>query len=329
MNSENLTHAALGAGHGAANGHHGEILQGIFHCTFRNDRCPALVTLPVANAQARANFIADDGAGVRVCPQNKRKAKRAAELVLRWCADHGIPHPPGGLLMCSSNIPDGLGMGSSTADVVATIRAVTNSCGLTWGPAAICSIAVRAEQASDPLVFEHETVLFGHRHGHVLRRWPVPLPPLVMVGCRTNHTPVDTLAHTASCPVYSETAVIEYARLAELFSGAMEKGDAQLVGRVATRSALLNQARLPHTPLDSLLEICHATGGVGVQVAHSGCVASVLYDGRLPTAELRSRTADCRSALRSLGLKATLSTRVGKHLSSRSTKSRSGRGHRS
>ena len=204
-------------------------------------------------------------------------------------------------------------MGSSTADVIATIRAVADSCGLVWGPEIISSLAVRAEGASDPLAFTRETVLFGHRDGSILKRWPVPLPALVMVGCRTRSDPVDTLAHTARCPDHPDRVLVQYARLADVFGIAMRTRDADLVAHVATRSAVLNQARLPHDALESLLEVCRAVGGAGVQVAHSGSVASVLFNGSLPVQQLRPRVTDCRAALRSLGLEVTLTARTGRH----------------
>ena len=63
-----------------------------------------------------------------------------------------------------SEIEEGLGFGSSTADVTASIRAVAASYGTTVSDAVVGRLAVRAERASDAVMFDR-CVLFAHRRG--------------------------------------------------------------------------------------------------------------------------------------------------------------------
>ena len=72
-------------------------------------------------------------------------------------------------------------MGSSTADVVATIRAVCDCCGLPLDDLHVSAIAVQAETASDPLAFDTTPVLFAQRHAEVLRTAFTSLGP--WAGC--------------------------------------------------------------------------------------------------------------------------------------------------
>ena len=55
-----------------------------------------------------------------------------------------------------------------------------------------------------------------------------------------------------------------------------------LLGRVATASSRINQRYLPKPVLDELLALCRRLGGHGVQVAHSGTVAGLIFDARMP-----------------------------------------------
>lgn len=192
-------------------------------------------------------------------------------------------------------------MGSSTADVVATIRSVCDCCGLPLDDLHISAIAVQAETASDPLAFDTVPVLFAQRHGEVLRRWNRPLPPVRLVGCRLPGQAVDTLG--VSPPAYTSDEHAEFAHLTNALETAVRTGNARTLGRVATGSALINQRYLPKPDLPRVLEICERTGGVGVQVAHSGTVCSIMYD---PTdAAVDQRTVRARRALDAAGFSST------------------------
>ena len=61
---------------------------------------------------------------------------------------------------------------------------------------------------------------------------------------------------------------------------ALATEDVRLVGRVATASARINERFLPKPNLEILLAECLRNGGCGIQVAHSGTVAGMIFDAR-------------------------------------------------
>jgi uncharacterized protein involved in propanediol utilization len=54
--------------------------------------------------------------------------------------------------------------------------------------------------------------------------------------------------------------------------------DPVLVGRIATASSRINQRFLPKPQFEQLQSIAECRGALGVQVAHSGTVAGLLFD---------------------------------------------------
>ena len=291
--------AVVRAGLGRCIGHHGELVQGSFACG--SGSVPALVTVPLPQLQSRVEFVPSARPGVRA-GHGLEKARRAAQLTLRLCRERDVPRPPGGQLRIQTTIPSGCGMGSSTADVVATIRAVGHCCSLRLTRGEVSELARRAETASDPLAFGREPVLFAQRHARVLRHWPRAFPPVHLVGCRLPGGPVETLGLDARD--YTPHEQRECLRILHLLERSVGDGDARALGEAASRSALLNQSRLPKPALPALLAVSRETGGVGVQIAHSGTVCAVLLDARAPDAARRARAA--RTALDSLGLEPTV-----------------------
>src|ERR1700756_4060937 len=119
-------HGADAVGIGYACPHHGELLQGVFEDNGHWRR--ALVTLPLPDWGSRAVFIPGHHDEVAGLP-GLAKGRRAAMLPLRGFGRHPSP-APGGRLEITSNVPHRVGMGSSTSDVTATIRAVADHHGL-------------------------------------------------------------------------------------------------------------------------------------------------------------------------------------------------------
>ncbi|NXY97103.1 GHMP kinase [Streptomyces sp. BR123] len=297
--------AGTGFGTGCAPCHHGEILQGVF-LDHDGRRCAGLVTLPMAGPGTRAEFTRRPGTPpgtVTVVPADRTKAARAAALAIAACAERtGLP-PCGGELRLSGDIPVGLGMGSSTSDVIAAVRAVADAYRLRMAPGTVARLAVRAERASDPLMLDDgRPVLFAQREGRVLEVLGPVLPPLVVVGCALGGgAPVDTL----SLPVSEagEDDVRAYERLRTRLRRAVATGDATLLGAVATASARRGQRVLGHPEFDALTAVARRTGAAGVQIAHSGTVAGVLFDPAAPG--VRYRVRSCLHALDEHGIPTT------------------------
>ena len=259
---------------GRAGRHHGEILQGLWWrpCEERAKPVPCLVTLPVSGAGAEAHFTLTPGRRIDVHPASKVKAARAARLAL----DALDATATGGLLRLHSPIPIGLGMGSSTSDVLATLRAVCAACGAAANADMFARLAVSAEVASDPLMFDG-AVLFAQREGRVLEHWGHWMPQFLLLSIDTE--PRSGGHDTVSLPIPQGSALRgEYTALLQQARAAFQSRDAVAVAAAATRSAELNQQTLPLRGFKVLRALAAASGALGLQISHSGSVAGLLFD---------------------------------------------------
>ena len=282
-------------GYGTSISHHGEILQGVFEGGTGEVR-PALVTLPRFDVRSEVTFTLREGAELTVQPAWKVKAKRAAELTLAVLGREGA----GGSLRVSDAIPVGHGFGSSSSDVVATIRATAASVGVVLPADVVARLAVRAEAASDSVMLEGRTVLFAQREGTVVEDLGPSLPALEVVGFSTDEGRGPVLTLDLPVPAYASYEL----KLFRLLRGALRRAvadqSAELLGRVATASARINQRYLPVPRFDLLESLVARCGAVGLQVAHSGTVAGLLFDRGAPG--VAERVAVARRALDELGL---------------------------
>lgn len=282
-------------GYGNANAHHGEILQGVY--VDKDERVHrGLISLICDMMGSQASFSPSPTDTLYVNPAWKIKARRAAELTL----EHLNVTRKGGQLTVRSNIPLGWGLGSSTSDVTATIRAVANAFGRVLPSISIAELAVRAEVASDPLMFDERAILFAHREGHVIEDFGGYLPNLEVLGFNTdpNGGGIDTMAYKPAH--YNWWDIEAFRAIIGLMRKAVQTQDGKLVGRVATASARINQQYLPKPYFDKLERLAEDVGAVGIQVAHSGTVAGFLFDPR--DADIGQRMECSKVMLSELGL---------------------------
>lgn len=287
---------------GSAPAHHGEILQGAFrdgHGRLRR----ALVTLPYPGRGSRVTFYPEAARTEILCPAGMTKTQRAAVISMEEFASTCSP-TVGGRIEVDSTVPWGIGMGSSTADVTAAIRAIAAYHGVTPSPAVVGRIAVQAECASDPIMIDDGVALFAQREGVVLETLGRRLPGLTVVGCvaAPDVSGVDTLALEPAA--YSAADLDAFAVLRSILRSAVATGDAAKVGSVATSSARISQRFILNPALELLLDVCHSSGGCGVQVAHSGTVAGVIFDPRRPDADACAE--HCADRLEKAGLELTV-----------------------
>lgn len=262
-------------GYGTAIGHHGELFQGMIEG--KEGRIHrALVSLPCAIFSSNATFEPSATEGITVEPAWKVKALRAVGLTLGFCGQANR----GGHLKIKSNIQVGWGLGSSTSDVTAAIRATSDAFGRKLKPSEIALLAVEAEIASDSIMFSENAVVFGHREGIVIEDLGGPLPPLEVAGFNTDPTGVgiNTLGYAPA--LYSWWEVQAFKPLIGLLRRAVRTQDARLVGDVAMASADINQKFLPKPHLEDLKALARKAGAVGLQVAHSGTTVGLLFDSK-------------------------------------------------
>lgn len=290
--------AEVGTGYAPA--HHGELLQGVFEDdTGRLRR--ALVTLPQPNLGSRAAFFPSQSYLGIVGSPGLTKVRRAAVLALREFSTHPSP-AKGGQIEIFSNVPTGVGMGSSTSDVTATIRAVADYHGVSLSRTEVGRLAVLAELASDSIMIDDRVVLFAHRDGVVIETFGFRLPPMVVLGCNVDpQAQVDTLRLKPA--EYDDDEIAAFKVLRAGMRRAVATEDVALLGRVATASARINQRFLPKDLLEPLIELCRDHGGCGVQIAHSGTVAGIIFDARQP--DLDESVRRCRQVIEEMGIMVT------------------------
>jgi len=264
--SETVVHL----GSGVARSHHGELLQGAFSCDGRIRR--GLVTLPCPLFSSQATVHLDPALSVlAVQPEWKTKALRAAMATISRITDSTV----GGLLTIHSDVAVGLGFGSSTSDVTASIRAVCTALGTRLPDTEIARIAVEAESAVDPLMFD-AMMLFAHRDGEIIESFETTLPELGVLGFRLNIGAVDTLRHPPARYTPQEISALD--TLLDRLRTCLASGDVAGLGAVATASARLNQRFLPIPGFDTLTGIADSVAAAGIQIAHSGNIAGLLFD---------------------------------------------------
>ncbi len=258
---------------GRAGRHHGEILQGLWwpQSEACADPVPCLVTLPVPGAGTEAHFRLTPEQRIEVHPAGRVKAGRAARLAL----DALDATAYGGVLRLHCPIPMGLGLGSSTSDVLATLRAVCLACGMRADAAMLARLAVGAETASDPLMFDG-VVLFAQREGRVLEQWGRWTPEFLLLSIDTD--PQSGGRDTSSLPLpHGEAMRADYTALVQRARAAFQARDAVAIAAVATRSAELNQCTVSMRGFHELRMLGVTGGALGLQISHSGTVAGLLF----------------------------------------------------
>lgn len=285
-NSSNINNETirlpLAVGVGRAHAHHGEFLQGVFEG--ENGRlCRGLVTLPLTSQESLATFWPHEQNGIRPRPANRTKAARAAGLTL----EHIGMADGGGELTIESPILIGHGYGSSTADVIAAIRAVAAAAGLTLRQSTVARLAVAAEGASDAIAYGDQPILFAHREGRTIEHFGGEFPPLLLIGFRDSSArPINTLSMPRAR--YNGEEIGLFRVLRGLANRSIRQQDPRLLGRVATISASISQRHLPKASFNTVLDIARAHDACGVQVAHSGTLIGILLDATAPRAAMRA-----------------------------------------
>jgi uncharacterized protein involved in propanediol utilization len=264
-------------GVGSAGHHHGELLQGALRRGAELVSC--LITMPVGGVGSRVRYSgvgpAVPGKFLDVAPALKTKAARAARLAL-----DAIGAPAVGRLEVECSVATGVGLGSSTCDVVAAIRAVCNAHGVELDAGQVARLAVEAEGAADPIMFDGEMVLFAQREGLVLESFGSWTPPYAVLSIDTDPggQGLDTLS--LPIPQYTEDELAAFESMVGRARRAFRQRDPVALAAVATESAALNQRFVPLRWFREIRDLAAEYGALGVQISHSGTVAGALFDAR-------------------------------------------------
>jgi uncharacterized protein involved in propanediol utilization len=273
--------------------HHGEIIQGAFRVDGRIRR--GLVTIPCELYHSSAVFTPDTSRTVTVRPSWRSKALRVAQFAIRE-VEKIVGGRLGGRLEVLSDVPLCRGFGSSTSDVLASIWAVADAFDVRLPRETVAELAVMAETASDPLMFDESAVLFAHREGELIEDFGARLPPMLVLGFSRGNR-VDTIAYKPAR--YSDRELDRFDELRVMTRWAVASQDAVMLGEVATASTWINQDRLPIPYLDSVCVAAREAGALGVHTAHSGSIGGLLFDQNDP--ELQHRIEIAQKLLGEVG----------------------------
>ncbi len=254
---------------GISFGSFGELLQGALP-----GQGDFLVTLPIEK-HAVAHFIPTPGSDtIEVHPRWKTKSQQLAQDLL-----HRFSHSTGGQLFLASEIPCGKGLSSSSADLVATARAIEAHLGIELPVDELCR-SLSAIEPTDGVMFD-ESVTYLHLRGALLER----LGSLVQVEILSldEGGQVQTLEyHRQGAAEYTLEEQQEFQALLVRLRRGFRRADLDEIGAVATRSADINQQFNPKQNLERMRFVCEQTGGAGLITTHSGTCLGILYDTTKP-----------------------------------------------
>ncbi len=242
----------------------GELLQG----ALPEPDLQFLVTFPI-HLYSRATFSVDSrDESLRVDPPEKRKSLELARLMLQH---YNLPSR--GVLEIASEIPAGKGLASSSADQVAAARAIARCYDLALSHEEL-EMFLRAIEPTDGVMYPG-VVAFYHQKV-ALREFLGNLPPVAVMAIDEGGV-VDTVGFNKRLKDYRKEEKEEFLTLLVGIKKCIAHGDVEGLGRITTRSTILNQRFNPKRRLDALLEVSREVGALGVVTAHSGtCIGLLL-----------------------------------------------------
>ena len=199
------------------------------------------------------------------------KARKARELTLALLGMEEENTP----IYVRSDIPQGKGMASSSADIgaVAMATALLKGRELTLTELEKISLAIEPSDAT----FYPGVVLFDYLKGNLSKQMGV-CPPMKIVIFDEGGS-VDTVAfnNRVELPdlIREKEGLIEEALY--LFELGINSKDVDLIGRASTISSFANQRILPKPDLYGVHEIGQYYGSSGTIIAHSGTIMGLIF----------------------------------------------------
>jgi uncharacterized protein involved in propanediol utilization len=251
---------------GVCHGTLGELLQGPY---VSNEQVHiSIVSLPVRK-YSWAHFTLGEGGDIERDLATKSKCRKAIDIYL---AAYGRTLPDGKWTY-DTELLQGKGMASSTADIVSTIRCLDAIFGTESSPSLIATI-LREIERSDSVFLEAHTLYLSARQ-EVIHRFPGN--PRFFVCYIDEGTPVDTESVADLLLSHYERLLPRYLANLERAIAAFNEADLVAIGRCATESATLAQEAIPKRHLDVMLSQQRRYKADGIVVAHTGSLVGYLY----------------------------------------------------
>ncbi len=253
-------------GMGMAYGKFGELLQGALPGIKNN----FLVSLPITKISFAHFTYCNGETNHSVSPTHKKKALAFMSKILDYfeIANNNCQ------LIIESELPEGKGLGSSTADLVATARAIESATQKRL-PLEILLQFLSEIEPSDGIMFD-DIICFYHRQvklhsqlGH--------LSNLAILGLDEGGM-IDTIEFNKKLLPYTDAEKEHYAKLLTTLTSAVKGCNLATIGKISTESALLHQKFNPKKHLDDFIKLVNLSNAVGVIVAHSGTYIGILMD---------------------------------------------------
>lgn len=241
----------------------GELLSGVlsngefFHVTLPIEKyCTVEITLRPANSTTVKGLI-----------PKLSKTKRAIELAVERFA----PKPQSVVVQRFSNLEFGKGMASSTADVVAAVRAVADAFEKEVNKEELIEI-VRQIEPCHGVMYPgiHVVSLESGRIVQKLGWCPRYLVLLVI--------PPNRLGQRRVSFEGRERYVKDYEKMLERLGNAAKKKDLKAFAKESLKSAELNQQFVPSPVFKELSGRFEDLGALSVAISHAGTVAGLLYE---------------------------------------------------
>lgn len=236
-------------------GHFGELVQG----RMGPDGPVVLVTLPCPVLETRVRFTPGPRPLRVPGTETTQVAELARAVLAEWAP--GV----GGLIEIDRPASPGAGAGSSTAELLACLRALAAWCGIVLTPEDEAARCHAIEGAVDPLMYRGNR-LFASRAPAVVEDLPA-LPPLQVVGGFAGHGQ-RTNPNDQAFPDISEAL--------DLLRDGLATGNHEMVADAARRSAELNQSRNPNPAWATVLAAGEAMDALGPVVSHTGSAIGMI-----------------------------------------------------
>ncbi|CKJ40898.1 GHMP family kinase ATP-binding protein [Streptococcus pneumoniae] len=276
--------------------HHGEIIQGIFTDSCEHE-VSALVTLPFNLMYSEAKFQIIEGMReIYVLP----KSKKFSQETIDYLKDKYKLYNKGGIIELTSNIRETKGYGSSTVDICCIISVISKTFALNITEDKMAKIAQKIEKASDSTMYIDKCILFQQREAIVKKEYTHKLPKMIIVGVDTDVNS-KVITSDLEVPDYSLEEKKMLNQALRYFEESLLTESVDSLGEAATISAKINQKYLKKPKFKELLEIKNKSAALGLQIAHSGTLAGLIFSPE--PKDLDDNLRLCSKLLDEIGLK--------------------------
>lgn len=241
----------------------GEIIQGR-----KSNGTDFLVTLPI-DLWSECKLKVSHRNGPLVVYSYFEKSKKAAAHTLSY---FGITNGYQLEISFNRNIPIGKGLSSSTADMLATVKALQKAFGFSLQAQVISSIFKKIEP-HDGLMYNN-SVAYNHRRGELLKNLNYTPSFKLIVLDFGGH--IDSISYNNELK-FTDSITKQYNKLYQKCLQAYQEKSDYLIAKCATDSLKLYLKTNPHSLRAEILNVYHQLGAIGIVNTHSGTCIGLIY----------------------------------------------------